>query len=57
MSIKMFEKAARGNWNIESQLYWILDVILDEDPNTKKGNLKRHWYYPNRSKIKYSCKI
>lgn len=39
MSMKMFEKATRSHWNIETQLHWRLDVILDEDHRTNKiGN-------------------
>lgn len=39
MSMQMFEKAVRYHWNIETQLHWKLDVILDEDHSTnKKGN-------------------
>lgn len=39
MSMQMFEKAVRYHWNIETQLHWRLDVILDEDHSTnKKGN-------------------
>ena len=35
----MFEKATRSHWNIETQLHWRLDVILDEDHRTNKiGN-------------------
>ena len=39
MSMEMFEKATRSHWNIETQLHWRLDVILDEDHRTNKiGN-------------------
>lgn len=39
MTIDMFEKATRNHWNIETQLHWRLDVILDEDHSTnKQGN-------------------
>lgn len=39
MTIDMFEKATRSHWNIETQLHWRLDVILDEDHSTnKQGN-------------------
>ena len=37
--MEMFEKATRSHWNIETQLHWRLDVILDEDHRTNKiGN-------------------
>lgn len=39
VSITTFENATRKHWNIETQLHWRLDVIMDEDHrNNKKGN-------------------
>jgi len=39
MSLQMFERATRNHWNIETQLHWRLDVILDEDHSkSKQGN-------------------
>jgi predicted transposase YbfD/YdcC len=39
LNIETFRDATRSHWNIECQLHWKLDVILDEDHSkNKKGN-------------------
>ena len=38
-TIEELAKAVRGNWGIENQQHWVLDVIFGEDRNTtRKGN-------------------